>query len=88
MLRMAQKKTKRSFALRLVGVLWTESRVCGSLLGFESAPSVTSPSCGVECVLDAARQVLERSPEELVTGQPFLDVEIAGTDDALLATAF
>jgi hypothetical protein len=35
MLRIAQKKTKRSFALRLVGVLWTESRVCRSLLGFE-----------------------------------------------------
>ena len=35
MLRIAQKRTKRSFALRLVGVLWTESRVCRSLLGFE-----------------------------------------------------
>ena len=35
MLRIVQKNTKRSFALRLVGVLWTESRVCGSLLGFE-----------------------------------------------------
>jgi hypothetical protein len=44
------KKTKRSFALRLVGVLWTESRVCRSLLGLKSAASVTCPSCGVECV--------------------------------------
>ena len=32
MLRIAQKNTKRSFALGLVGVLWTESRVCRSLL--------------------------------------------------------
>jgi hypothetical protein len=32
MLRIAQKNTKRSFALGPVGVLWTESRVCRSLL--------------------------------------------------------
>ena len=55
MLRIVQKKTKRSFALRLVGVLWTESRVCRSFAAtpqacsdLKSAASVTSPSCGVK----------------------------------------